>query len=134
MNWTKKDISRLKGMVKSISVPPEPNNGVKIPESVGKYKLHIISVLEKSGLEFRSEFRFDKVRMFRFDWAVPDQKIAIEFEGIISDKSRHTTIGGFSTDCVKYNMAQCLGWKVLRYTVVNYQDFETDLKVLIQKK
>jgi hypothetical protein len=131
MNWTKKDLNKLKGKVKSIDIPPEPKNGVKIPKSIGKYKLHIISVLEKSGLDFKSEFRFDEKRKFRFDWAIPELKIACEYEGIFSDKSGHTTISGFSKDVEKYNLAAAQGWTVLRYTAINYLDVEEDLKKLI---
>lgn len=133
MSWTKKDIENIRGKVRSIDIPPNPKNGVKIPKSIGKYKLHIISVLKHSGLVFQEEFQFDKTRKFRFDWAIEDLKIAIEFEGIISEKSRHTTVNGFSTDCIKYNIAQCLGWKVLRYTVLNYLDLENDLNLITKE-
>ncbi|WP_428067354.1 hypothetical protein [Chryseobacterium gambrini] len=133
MNWTKKDLEKLKGKVKSIDIPPEPKNGVKIPKSIGKYKLHIISVLEKSGLNFRKEFIFDDVRKFRFDWAIEELKIAIEYEGIFSETSGHTTLTGYKKDVVKYNLATKRGWKMLRYTADNYLDFENDLKILTQK-
>lgn len=70
MNWTKKDLEKLNGKVKSIDIPPEPKKKVKIPKSIGKYKLHIISVLERSGFNIRNEFIFDDTRKFRFDWAI----------------------------------------------------------------
>ena len=132
MNWTKKDIENILKDVKYVLIPQDTKKGVKIPKSIGKYKLHIRSVLEKSGLEFKTEVRVSPKRLFRFDWACKEKMIAVEFEGIISEKSGHTTIGGYSKDCIKYNLAQCLGWKVLRYTVVNYMDIEDDLKKLIQ--
>ena len=46
--------------------------------------------------------------------AIPGKKIAIEYEGIVADKSRHTNIKGYTEDSNKYNEAQKLGWKVLR--------------------
>lgn len=135
MTWSKALLEKLakEGKIKSVFIPPELKNKVVIPKEVGKYKLHIISVLKKSGLKFQEEYQFDEVRKFRFDWAIPKLKCGIEFEGIISEKSRHTTIRGFSQDCTKYNLCQCLGWKVLRYTVLNYQNIENDLKLLIEK-
>ncbi|QDP86056.1 hypothetical protein FNJ88_11050 [Chryseobacterium sp. SNU WT5] len=131
MSWTKADLNKLQGKVKSIHIPPVPKNKVIIPKSIGKYKLHIIQVLKSSGLHFVEELQFDQKRKFRFDWAIPELMLGIEFEGIISEKSRHTTIQGFSTDCEKYNLCQIAGWKVLRYTVLNYTDFEKDLNGII---
>lgn len=132
MSWTKEFIKKLEkeGRIKTITIPPEPKNKVKIPKEIGKYKLHIISVLEASGLNYESEFIFSKERKFRFDWAVPQLCIAIEYEGIFSEKSGHTTLSGYKKDVEKYNLATKLGWKILRYTADNYLDFENDLKIM----
>lgn len=64
------------------------------------------------------EFRFDKVRMWRFDFAWPEHKLAVECEGLVrpGQKSRHTTNAGFEADCEKYNAAALADWKVLRFT------------------
>src|SRR4051812_11455124 len=46
---------------------------------------------EKS-LELKKEYRFDKNgRRFKFDFAIPALKIGIEYEGLNSEKSGHTT-------------------------------------------
>lgn len=74
------------------------------------------------------EYRFDITRRFRFDYAIPEKMIGIEFEGIISEKSRHTTLTGYTRDTTKYNLAAVLGWKVLRYTALKYKDVWNDLK------
>ena len=134
MNWNKEILKKLEkeGKIKSLHVPPEPKNKVKIPKSIGKYKLHLISVLEDSGLKFIPEFRFHPVREFRFDWALPDLMVAVEYEGIFSEKSGHTTLSGYTKDVVKYNLATKLGWKVLRYTADNYLEFAADLQELIK--
>lgn len=66
---------------------------------------------------------YAKPRMFRFDFAIVDKMIAIEYEGINGGKSRHTTLTGYTKDTEKYNLAQQLGWKVYRYTALNYKDF-----------
>jgi len=57
--------------------------------------------------------------------------VLIEYEGISSRKSRHTTVTGFTNDCEKYNQAQLTGWKVLRYTVLNKSQFFTDIESLL---
>ena len=132
MSWTKELIKNLEkeGRIKTINIPPEPKNKVKITKEIGKYKLHIISVLEASGLNYESEFIFSNERKFRFDWAVPQILVAIEYEGIFSEKSGHTTLSGYKKDVEKYNLATKLGWKILRYTADNYLDFENDLKII----
>jgi hypothetical protein len=52
---------------------------------------------------------------------MPAVKIAVEYEGLMSRKSRHTTIKGYNADTDKYNRAQILGWRVVRVTALNYQ-------------
>lgn len=130
MNWNKEILQKLEkeGKIKSVQIPPEPKSKVSIPKSIGKYKLHIISVLEASGLNFVPELKFSSTRNFRFDWAIPDLMLAVEYEGIFSEKSGHTTLSGYAKDCEKYNLAAKLGWKILRYTAKNYLDFEKDLE------
>ena len=54
--------------------------------------------------------------------------IGIEYEGIFSTKSRHTTITGFTGDIDKYNHAQRLGWTIYRYTSKNYKEVLGDLR------
>ena len=66
------------------------------------------------------EHRFHPVRRWHFDWAMPDKKVAVEYEGVGGrGKSRHTTLKGYTNDCEKYNAAAVLGWIVLRYTVLS---------------
>ncbi len=92
-----------------------------------------------------TQHKFHPVRLWRFDFAWPAHRVAVEMEGgIISiavtcnhcrkpvlrfnRRSRkwqrvwavmggHTTTEGFIKDCEKYNAAAELGWRVLRYTI-----------------
>ena len=61
------------------------------------------------------EFRFSK-RRFRFDFAFPDRKVAVEIEGGGWLYGRHHRPKGYERDLEKYNLAQSLGWKVFRFT------------------
>ena len=63
------------------------------------------------------EFKFHPKRKWLFDFAVPELMIAIEIEGAIFAKARlgHSSGKGIKQDMEKYNMAQLMGWKVLRY-------------------
>ena len=70
------------------------------------------------------EHCFHPTRKWRFDLALPDHRIAVEYEGIgQGESSRHTTGGGYAEDCHKYNAAVLLGWRVLRFT---WGDFGKD--------
>lgn len=68
------------------------------------------------------EYRFHHKRKFRFDFAWIDDRVACEVEGVISAKSRHTTISGYTKDCDKYNLAAEMGWRVFRYTVIHLNE------------
>jgi very-short-patch-repair endonuclease len=77
------------------------------------------------------EFKFDKKRRWRFDFAYPKHKIAIEIEGGIWTGGRHTRATGFIKDCEKYNRATILGWRVLRYHRDSMGQAIIDIKELI---
>ncbi len=83
-----------------------------------KSKLEALLSFQLKALGFKPEreYKFDKKRRWRFDFAFPNKKIGIECEGAVFSGGRHTRGTGFTKDCEKYNMAVELGWKVLRYT------------------
>ena len=80
------------------------------------------------------EYRFHLVRKWRFDAAWPKYKIAVEYEGIVCNKSGHTTLPGYEKDCRKYTKASILGWRIIRITALSKQeelieDFKEAFKV-----
>ena len=88
------------------------------------------------GMYPEREYKFHQKRKWRFDFAFPTKKIAIEIEGgTFAKKSRHTSGSGYAADCEKYNTATMEGWKVIRYTgqMINVQNFET-LKSFMQNQ
>ena len=68
------------------------------------------------GVECIKEYRFYKSRKWRFDYAIPKYKIALEVEGGIWTYGRHTRPQGFLGDMNKYNTAILCGWRVFRCT------------------
>lgn len=68
------------------------------------------------GVEVVREFRFHPVRKWRFDYAVPASRVALEVEGGVWRGGRHTSPKGFMTDMEKYNAAAIAGWVVVRTT------------------
>jgi very-short-patch-repair endonuclease len=67
-----------------------------------------------SGLE--REHRFHEQRQFRFDFAFPHLRLAIEVDGGIWSRGRHTDPRGYAKDCQKFAEAAILGWRVIRAT------------------
>ena len=98
---------------------------------IDKFSLGV--VLEKLGYTVEPEFKFCEARKFKADWIVSknDKCVFVEYEGIMSTKSRHTTPTGYTNDCTKYNLAQKLGYKVLRYTVFNIGEVINDLEEVL---
>lgn len=71
------------------------------------------------------EYRFHPTRRWRFDFAWPELKLAVEIEGITfygKNKNgsmklgRHQTAKGLTNDCEKYGEAMLLKWDVYRCT------------------
>lgn len=62
------------------------------------------------------EFRFAPPRQWKFDFAWPDYKVALEIEGGAWTRGRHTRGAGYIRDMEKYSEAAILGWCVLRLT------------------
>lgn len=62
------------------------------------------------------EYLFHPKRNWRFDFAYPKHRIALEVEGGTWTGGRHTRGKGFADDCRKYNEAALMGWRVFRFT------------------
>jgi len=60
------------------------------------------------------EWHFHPTRKWSFDFAFPDQKIALEVEGGVWHGGRHCRGSGFVKDMEKYNEATCMGWRLIR--------------------
>jgi hypothetical protein len=98
-----------------------------------------------SGSDITREHRFYKGRNWRFDFAFPSIKVAIEIQGmgraapafcgrckcvarcprcqkptIVSQAGGHQTAKGLRNDCQKHNTAVLEGWRVLTFTTADY--------------
>jgi hypothetical protein len=69
-----------------------------------------------------AEHRFSPPRRWRFDYAWPEQKVALEQEGGVWVRGRHTRGKGYLGDLEKYNCAAIAGWAVIRCTPEQVQN------------
>lgn len=120
-------INRSERPVKAIL----PSEGVKRPERAAiaqngvsakshspkaDYKAVLVQQCEIAGLKLEPEFRFHPERKFRADWKVSGSKVLIEYEGGLysGGKRGHSSIAGIQRDIEKSNLAQILGFIVIR--------------------
>lgn len=73
-------------------------------------------LIEAKLPQWEREYRFIKPRRFRFDFAWPTIKFAVEVEGAVFSGGRHTRGAGYTTDCVKYALAAIEGYRIIRAT------------------
>jgi len=62
------------------------------------------------------EYRFAPPRKWRLDFAWPERKLALEVEGGIWIRGRHSRGAGMAKDMEKYNTLAIRGWRLLRVT------------------
>lgn len=94
------------------------------------------ALIKRDGLpEPEREYRFHKDRKWRFDYAWPGHKVALEVEGGVfgfTDKhgvrrsgGAHSSITGIKRDIEKYNHAAAMGWLVIRCVPSDLKKWET---------
>lgn len=66
--------------------------------------------------EIVKEFRYHPTRRWRFDYAIPAKKVAVEVDGGVWTDGRHINPAGYINDMEKLNTAASMGWLVLRIT------------------
>lgn len=63
-----------------------------------------------------AEWPFHPTRKWRFDYAFPEYKVAVEIDGGLWTGGRHSGGTGQKRDLEKLNAAAQMGWLVLHYT------------------
>lgn len=113
----------------------------KTPKTADEWKEHVAEKIREHGLpEPTCEHRFAALlgRNWRFDFAWPSLKLALEIEGAVFGRAykvqgpngpmtiraggRHSTGAGLQADAFKYNRAAILGWLVIRATTTMVRD------------
>jgi len=76
----------------------------------------VLTVLNKRYPGCVKEHYFHPSRKWRFDFAWPELKIALEIEGGGWVYGRHNRPQGHENDCEKYSEAAVLGWRIIHCT------------------
>lgn len=94
-----------------------------LPRALNEGEEGMARDLRANGIGFTREFKFNPDRKWRFDFALDiPHTIAIEIEGGAYTGGRHVRGAGFYADCIKYNAAAVMGWRVLRFTPCMVKD------------
>lgn len=139
--WTDADLAKLPAnrvvdytqRIKPAAVVPVERRRQRhnTPEKA-ELSLFLTAFCKNANIELLAEHKFCATRKFRFDWALPQYKIAIEYEGLHNAKSGHLTIQGYKDNCEKYNLAVKEGWRLLRYHADSYKKVIADLLTVIE--
>lgn len=92
----------------------------------------IIRLWEAQGLpRALAEHRFHPERKWRFDFAWGEPRVAVEVQGGIWTKGRHTRGAALLKEWEKLNTAAALGWRVL--FVAPGKETSTDFVTLLEQ-
>lgn len=80
------------------------------------YSIYFKVIQDQISDDIVPEYKFHPIRKWRFDYAIPTKKIAIEIEGGLWLQGRHNRPVTMIKDFEKYNEAAILGWRILKYT------------------
>lgn len=89
------------------------------PKSEGCATLAMHLRADKIG--FTPEYKFHPTRKWRFDFALA-KGVAVEIDGGIWIRGRHSRGAGMEADMEKMNQAALLGWRVLRFSTQMVKD------------
>lgn len=79
-------------------------------------ELEMLARLRAAECEPESrEYQFAAPRRWRFDFAWPSIKLAVEVQGGVWSGGRHVRPAGFAAECERRNHAALAGWAVLEY-------------------
>lgn len=100
----------------SKGVAKTPKRRKKAEKTLNTKDVFCFLLKQRLGVECVREYRFHPSRLWRFDYAIPDLRIAIEIDGGVWINGRHNRASGYLGDMEKFNAAASLGWVVLKFT------------------
>jgi very-short-patch-repair endonuclease len=108
---------------------PKPKKRPKIP-AYPRRDLYSKILEARLGVECLAELPFHPKRKWRFDYAFPSVKVAVEIDGGVFTGGRHSGGMGQKRDFEKMNAAAEMGWAVLHYLPSERMEGRTMLQIL----
>ena len=103
---------RIKGAMVHTEGPVQYETGLE-----SRLEQHLYIQLKAAQLpEPEVQYRPCADRLWRTDFAWPEQRLIVEVEGGVWRQGRHQRPLGFQQDIEKYNTLTVRGWRVLRFT------------------
>lgn len=98
--------------------------------------LRLRSLESVTKLVWTPEYKFCDTRRWKFDFACEALALAIEIEGGVFTRGRHSRGTGMVADMEKYNTAILLGWRLLRYTPQQFDagHWIPDIEAVLRKQ
>jgi len=127
--WTQAAVKKL-GRLSQQREQKLTKKTTNTPDYVGQ----ISAALNIMGIKHEREYKFLHDRRFRFDIALPEIKLAIEFEGGIFANGAHTRGKHYASDAKKYNLATMHDWKLLRYTSEDTKNINWEFEIAMEIK
>ena len=128
MTMTELEWLKSIGKIRGYRIVNEPKKTKQSPKAEPKGLAFIKTLLNTMNVAYEVEYKFLKNRKFRFDIAMPQYMLFVEYEGMVaSGRGGHQTMSGYTKNCEKYNLAAVEGWSGLRYTTMNYKSFEQNI-------
>ncbi len=92
------------------------------------YKVPLLDHLEdlatRHNLKLGMEHRFHPVRRWRFDYAFPQIKVAVDYDGVMFRSVGHNSLEKIIKDMERSNHAQLCGWDIYKANAKTVQNKE----------
>jgi very-short-patch-repair endonuclease len=101
---------------KRLSMPAKPKNPVRRRVGPSALEEMFAKQIAHAGLApVTREYQFMEGRRWRFDFAWPELRLAVEIEGGVWTNGGHTRGAGYVKNLEKYNAAAAQGWRLFRF-------------------
>lgn len=102
--------------IKRPAAPVKPKSPPRRKKGVSELEESFVGQVARAGLLVADrEYRFAPPRRWRFDFAWPDRRIAVEIEGGVWTEGGHTRGAAYVKNLEKYNEAVLAGWRLFRF-------------------
>jgi hypothetical protein len=125
--WNKNHLQHLQksGKIQGFTFPQKKKGKSVIPREKPKgiiwLEWNLTYWCNQRALTLEREYKFSPDRDFRSDFAITGIKVLIEYEGgIFMARGGHNSPKGIQRDIDKYQLAQQLGYRVIRVTAKTY--------------